>query len=60
MFNELILNMCSDKQAYYIDGYDALAVDGSLPEDASPDGVHLNVNYCKMMTDYLLNHTVEA
>lgn len=59
MFNELILNMCSDKQVYYIDGYDALAANGQLPEDASPDGVHLNPNYCKTLIDYLLSHTVE-
>lgn len=59
MFNERILNMCKDKQAYYIDGYDALAVDGVLPDDASPDGIHMQPNYCKMLTDYLLTHTVE-
>ena len=60
MFNELILGMCKDKQVYFVDGFEALASNGSLPDNASPDGVHMEPDYCKMLTDYLLSHTVEA
>ena len=60
MFNELILRMCEAKQVYFVDGFEAVAADGSLPDDASPDGVHMEPGYCKMLTDYLLSHTVEA
>lgn len=60
MFNGLILGMCEAKQVYFVDGFEAVAADGSLPDDASPDGVHMEPGYCKMLTDYLLSHTVEA
>lgn len=58
MFNERILGMCEAKQAYYIDGYSAVAVNDTLPDDASPDGVHMQPSYCHKLTDYLLTHTV--
>ena len=60
MFNERILGMCAQKQVYYVNGFEALAVNGSLPDDASPDGVHMQPNYCRKLTDYLLTHTVSA
>ena len=58
MFNERILGMCTEKQVYYVNGFEALAVNGSLPDDASPDGVHMQPSYCHKLTDYLLTHTV--
>ena len=36
MFNERIQGMCSEKQVYFVNGFEALAVNGSLPDDASP------------------------
>lgn len=60
MFNGRILGMCADKQVYFVDGFEALAVDGVLPDAASPDGVHMEPGYCKMLTDYLLSHTAEV
>ena len=61
MFNDYILGMCKDKNAFYVDGYAAVAdSEGNLPDDAAPDGVHMEPKYCKMLTDYLLCHTVEA
>ena len=57
MFNERILGMCTEKQVYYVNGFEALAVNGSLPDDASPDGVHMQPSYCHKLTDYLLTHT---
>ncbi len=59
-FNGRILGMCQQKQVYYINGFEALAQDGVLPDDASPDGVHMEPKYCHMLTDYLLTHTVES
>lgn len=58
MFNEEILKMTQEEQVYYIDGFAALEVDGTLPDAASPDGVHMEPGYCKMLTDYLKSHTV--
>lgn len=58
MFNEEILKMTQEEQVYYIDGFAALQVDGGLPDAASPDGVHMEPGYCKMLTDYLKSHTV--
>ena len=58
-FNERILAMCTDKQVYYINGFEALEQNGSLPDDASPDGIHMEPKYCHMLTDYMLAHTVE-
>lgn len=60
MFNGLIFGMCEAKQVYFVDGFEAVASNGTLPDDASPDGVHMEPGYCKMLTDYLLSHTVEA
>ena len=60
MFNERIQGMCSEKQVYFVNGFEALAVNGSLPDDASPDGVHMQPSYCHKLTDYLLTHTVAA
>lgn len=58
MFNEEILKMTQEEQVYYIDGFAALQVDGGLPDAASPDGIHMEPGYCKMLTDYLKSHTV--
>lgn len=58
-FNSRILGMCAEKQVYYVNGFEALAQNGALPDDASPDGIHMEPKYCHMLTDYLLSHTVE-
>jgi len=58
-FNERILAMCAEKQVYYINGFEALEQNGILPDDASPDGIHMEPKYCHMLTDYMLAHTVE-
>lgn len=58
MFNGRIQSMCTEKQVYFVNGFEALAVNGSLPDDASPDGVHMQPGYCRKLTDYLLTHTV--
>ena len=40
-------------------GFEALEQNGILPDDASPDGIHMEPKYCHMLTDYMLAHTVE-
>lgn len=58
-YNQLLREMCGEKQVYYIDTGAAVAGDdGCLPSDAATDGIHLNKKYCQMWLDYLKTHTV--
>ncbi len=58
LYNRLIKEMCAQKGVKYLDVYQAVAdSSGVLPEDASPDGVHLNMAYCKKWANYLRTHT---
>lgn len=58
-FNALIRQMAEEKKVYYIDTGKAVAgADGSLPEDAASDGIHLKQPYCLKWLEYLKTHTV--
>lgn len=58
-FNEQLAALCSDKGLHYVDVYTGLVnEDGNLPDDASSDGVHLNMSFCVTWLDYLKSHTV--
>lgn len=58
-YNQLLLQLAEEKQVYYIDTASAVAgEDGSLPDDAAPDGIHLVRAYCQRWLDYLMTHTV--
>lgn len=58
-YNQLLLQLAEEKQVYYIDTASAVAgEDGSLPDDAAPDGIHLVRSYCQRWLDYLMTHTV--
>lgn len=58
-YNQLLLQMAEERQAYYIDTDSAVAGEGgSLPDDAAPDGIHLVRSYCQRWLDYLMTHTV--
>lgn len=58
-YNQLLLQMAEEKQVYYIDTASAVAgEDGSLPDDAAPDGIHLARSYCQRWLDCLMAHTV--
>ncbi|MBE6972790.1 MAG: hypothetical protein E7440_02780 [Ruminococcaceae bacterium] len=59
MYNELIRKAAQEKQVPLLDLYSAFAVDGSLPTEASRDGVHLTGDYCKMQLSYLKTHTID-
>lgn len=58
-YNTLLQQLAQDKQVYYIDvGTALVSEDGSLPQDAATDGIHLNKDYCQLWLDYLKTHTV--
>ena len=58
-FNGLLQELAEEKEVYYVNVAEAVAgEDGSLPEGASFDGVHLTPDYCAKWRDYLKTHTV--
>lgn len=57
--NEMLQQLASEKQVYYIDCEKALAdSEGYLPEEASTDGIHFGVPECEAWLEYLKTHTV--
>lgn len=58
LYNDLIRKAALENRVPLLDVYSALAVDGSLPADASRDGVHLSKDYCRKQLEYLKTHTV--
>lgn len=60
IYNELMKQAAQDKQVAFLDLNPYFADEnGSLPADASKDGVHLKSDYCKKWLEYLKTHTVE-
>ena len=60
-YNELLQQLAEEKQVYFIDTAKAVAAsDGSLPEDAAVDGIHMKNSYCQKWLDYLMTHTVSG
>ena len=59
MYNELIRKAAQEKCIPLLDIYSALVVDGSLPAEASRDGIHINREYCQKQLNYLMCHTVD-
>ena len=58
-YNDLIRQVGADYQVPVVDVYSGFADEtGSLPADASNDGVHLNRSYCEQWLEYLKTHTV--
>ena len=58
LYNDLIRKAAAEKHVPLLDIYSALAVDGSLPAEASRDGIHLTGDYCRKQLEYLTTHTV--
>ena len=57
-YNQLLQDMAQEKGAYYLNVAEAIADDdGSLPEDAATDGIHLNKASCGVWLTYLREHT---
>jgi hypothetical protein len=60
VYNQLIAQVAAEKQVPLVDVYAAFADEtGSLPADASNDGVHLKTAGCVQWLDYLRTHTVD-
>lgn len=56
--NKLIKAMAKEQKVHYIDINKVLTNDsGELYKDASTDGIHLNLKYCNIWKDYLLENT---
>ncbi len=56
--NEYIRKVATDTGATYLDVNSALRqADGSLPEEASTDGIHLMKDYCLIWLKYLADHS---
>lgn len=59
VYNSLIAQVAADKQVALLDVYsDFVDESGSLPAEASNDGVHLKKSYCVQWLDYIRTHTV--
>lgn len=59
-FNDMIKAICEEQNVIYLDVASALADEnGALPENASSDGIHCNVEYCNIWMNYLRNNTYE-
>ena len=59
LYNDLIRKAAQEKHIPLLDVYSALEQDGSLPNDASRDGIHLNREYCQKQLDYIQRRTVD-
>ena len=60
IYNDLMFQAAREKQVVFLDLYSAFVDEnGSLPYDASHDGVHLGKEYCQQWLAYLQTHTVD-
>lgn len=58
-YNDLIQQMAGEQEVYYLNVAEAVASEqGSLPEEAAFDGIHLKREYCEKWLEYLKVHTV--
>ena len=58
-YNQEIIAVAEEKGAYYLDIASALKDEtGALPDEVSPDGMHLNAPYYQIWFDYLKTHVV--
>ena len=51
--NNILKNLCIEYGAVYVDYYNSLCVDGGLPDDMTPDGVHPNAKAYTVMATIL-------
>ena len=59
-YNKLLLDLANEKGCYYLDVHSALVNEnGVLPNDMSPDGIHLNAPHYQKWFHYLKTHTVQ-
>ena len=56
--NEYIRQFAAANGCIYLQCDTAVAgEDGKLPEEASTDGIHLNIDYCKYWLNYIIDET---
>ena len=59
-FNQHLAELAAEKGCYYLDIHSVLVNEnGALPDEMSPDGIHLNAPYYQEWFQYLLTHTVQ-
>lgn len=60
VYNDLMRQIAEEKQVAFLDLYSEFADEnGSLPQDASRDGIHLVKESCQRWLAYLKTHTVD-
>ena len=60
LYNKEILAVAEANNAYYLDIASILADEsGALPDEVSPDGMHLNAPYYKLWFEYLQCHVAD-
>jgi hypothetical protein len=60
VYNQIIQTVAADRQVYYVDVSEALVDEsGTLPADASADGIHFHREGYQTWYAYLKTHTVE-
>jgi len=58
-YNALLMDLVAEKGCHYLDVHSALIdANGELPNESSPDGIHLNAPYYKTWFNYLKTHVV--
>ncbi len=58
-FNEMLREIASEQQIWYLDVYPCLCgPDGYLPSDVTSDGVHFSAEHYKNWFDYLKTHYI--
>ncbi len=56
-YNSMLKELTEEKGVHYVDVYASMVTkDGTLEDSASPDGVHPNMDYCKVWVQYLREH----
>lgn len=59
-YNALLTDLVAEKGCHYLDVHSVLAdANGELPNEASPDGIHLNAPYYKSWFNYLKTHVAD-
>lgn len=58
-FNKRIKKMAKDMKITYVDISKAVANEkGYLPDDVTPDGIHMNKEYCRRILAYIVNKEI--
>lgn len=57
-YNKLVKEVASEENVGYLDVQSALVnSEGYLPEETSPDGIHIGKSYCEKWLEYLKNNS---